>query len=112
MNFDFSWLNSPTARLVVAGALGGVVRWLTLKETWGDGLISVIVGSITAVYVGPAAFPILKPIIDLTGVEHEAAIGLSGFLIGLGGILVSGFVLDLWRARRKLLNHQDPGGQP
>jgi hypothetical protein len=34
--------------------------------------------------------------------------GLGGFLVGIGGILVSGFILDLWQLRRKLL--KQPGG--
>lgn len=104
MPFDFLNLTgTAVGKLAIAGALGGVVRWLTLKEKWTDGLVSVVVGAITSVYVGPAAFPLLKPLIDFAGVEHEAAVGLSGFLIGVGGILVSGFLIDVWRARRKML---------
>lgn len=103
MSWDFSWLASSTFKLIVAGALGGVVRWLTLKERWSDGLISVIVGAITAVYVGPAARPILRPLIDFTGIDLEAASSLMGFLIGIGGILVSGFFIDFWKLRQKML---------
>lgn len=101
---DWDFLFSPTVKLLVAGALGGVVRWLTLKQQWLDGLISVIVGAICAVYIGPSIMPLLKPVIDFTGVDQESAVGLGGFLIGIGGILVSGFVIDLWQLRRKLLN--------
>lgn len=109
---DLAWLFSPAAKLAVAGALGGVVRWLTLKQPPLDGLISVVVGAICAVYIGPSIIPILKPVIDFTGVDHESAVGLGGFLIGIGGILVSGFVIDIWQVRRKLLRQPDQrGGQ-
>lgn len=108
MDFNLAWLFSPAAKLAIAGALGGVVRWLTLKQPPLDGLISVVVGAICAVYIGPAIHPILRPVIDLAGVEMDAAQGLGGFLVGIGGILVSGFFLDLWQLRRKLLKQ---GGQ-
>jgi hypothetical protein len=111
MDMNFSWLFSPAAKLALAGALGGVVRWLTLKQPPLDGLISVIVGAICAVYLGPSIMPILRPVIDLTGVDAESAIGLGGFLIGIGGILVSGFFIDLWQLRRRLLKQPPQGGQ-
>ena len=107
---DLSWLFSPAAKLAIAGALGGVVRWLTLKQPPLDGFISVIVGAICAVYIGPSIIPILRPVIDFTGVDADSAAGLGGFLIGIGGILVSGFVLDIWQLRRKLLRHPDRTG--
>ena len=105
MDFNFGWLFSPLGKLAIAGALGGVVRWLTLKQPPLDGLVSVVVGCICAVYVGPAIIPIMRPVIDFAGVDPEAAQGLGGFLVGIGGILVSGFILDLWQLRRKLLKN-------
>ena len=108
MDFNLSWLYSPVVKLSIAGALGGVVRWLTLKQPPLDGLVSVIVGAICAVYLGPAIQPLLRPVVDFAGVDMEAAQVLGGFLVGIGGILVSGFIIDLWQLRRKLL--KQPGG--
>lgn len=110
MDFNFSWLFSPMAKLAIAGALGGVVRWLTLKQPPLDGLISVIVGAICALYVGPAIQPLLRPVVDFAGVDADAIQGLGGFLVGIGGILVSGFLIDIWQLRRKMLKQQ--GGAP
>lgn len=106
---DWDWLFSPMAKLAVAGALGGMVRWLTLKQGWLDGLISIIVGAVCAVYIGPAIQPILRPVVDFAGIDPEAMQGLGGFLVGIGGILVSGFLIDIWQLRRKLL--KQPGAQ-
>lgn len=113
-NWDFSsWFGSTVVKFAISGAMGGIVRWMTLREGWRDGMVSVIVGAITSVYVGPAARPILRPIVDLTGVEPEAAASLSGFLIGVGGILVSGFFIDAWRLRRKMVAQpEDKEAQP
>jgi len=110
MEFNFNWLFSPLGKLAIAGALGGVVRWLTLKQPPLDGLISVFVGAICALYVGPAIVPLLRPVVDFAGVDADAMRGLSGFLVGIGGILVSGFLIDLWQLRRKMLKQQ--GGAP
>lgn len=106
------WQNffSSTGQLILAGAAGGIVRWLTLKQGWLDGLISVAVGSILAAYLGPVAVAWLKPVADFSGAGAEAAIGLGGFLVGIGGIVVSGFVIDLWHMRNKLMREQG-GGQ-
>ncbi len=109
MDFNFSWLFSPMAKLAIAGALGGLVRWLTLKQPPIDGLISIAVGAICAAYIGPAFQPVLQPIISFTGVEPDAAQGLGGFIVGIGGILVSGFFIDVWQMRRKLLKQEGQG---
>ena len=89
------------SQLVLAGALGGLVRWLTLKDNWRDGAISVVVGAICSAYVSPLALPALTPFLGNIGILPESAIGLSGFVTGVGGITLSGFVIDIWRARRR-----------
>ena len=111
MDFNINWLFSPIVKLAVAGALGGLVRWATLKLPPLDGVVSVVVGSICAVYVGPAIQPILRPIVDFAGIDAESMQNLGGFLVGIGGILVSGLILDFWQARRKLLKSGGSDGQ-
>lgn len=101
MNFD--WFGGDKAQLVLAGALGGVVRWMTLRDHWSDGLIAIFVGAICSVYLSPLALPALTPVLGAIQVAPESVIGVSGFLMGIGGITASGFVLDLWRARRRML---------
>lgn len=96
------WFGWDKWQLLIAGALGGVVRWLTLRDHWTDGLISIVVGAICAVYISPLALPALVPTLGNIGVSSDSVGSLSGFLIGIGGITVSGLIMDLWRARRKL----------
>lgn len=100
------WANH--GQLVLAGAAGGLVRWLTLKQHWVDGLISVSIGAILAIYIGPYAVGLFAQLVPFVGAPPESAIGLGGFLVGVGGIVVSGFIIDLWHLRRKLLKD---GGQ-
>lgn len=99
---------TANGQLILAGAAGGLVRWLTLREDWRAGLISVTVGLIMSVYVGPFAIWMLTPVITFAGGEPEQLIGLGGFLVGIGGIVVSGFFIDVWRMRAKLLKNGGP----
>jgi hypothetical protein len=95
-----SYLIGDKGQLTAAGIAGGIVRWLTLRESTRDGFISVVVGALCSLYLGPIGLPLLEPVIGKLTVDPHAAVGLSGFLIGVGGIAVSGFVLDLWAMRR------------
>jgi len=45
-------------------------------------------------------------LVDVTGIDPNSANALAGFIIGAGGILVSGFLIDLWRERRRQLKAQ------
>lgn len=106
---DFlAWLVGEKGQLAVAGALGGLVRWLSLRESRRDGLISVIVGAICALYLGPVAVPVIEQLIGRIVIEPASRAGLSGFIIGLGGIVATGVVLDVWHAwRRRLRGETD-----
>jgi len=97
----WQWLISDKGQLALAGALGGVVRWLSLREDWRSGLTSLTVGAICAVYLGPVAIPFIEPIVGKIVVDAASRAGLSGFIIGIGGIAVAGFVIDIWKARRR-----------
>ena len=103
MNFDFLGIGIERTQLVVAGALGGLVRWLTLRDHWTDGLVSIVVGAICSLYVSPLALPALSPLLGNIGMPLDSVTGLSGFLVGIGGITASGFFIDLWRARKRML---------
>jgi hypothetical protein len=106
MNFEFFGLSADKLQLLIAGALGGVVRWMTLRDHWSDGLISMIVGALSAMYLAPLAVPSLVPLLGNINVAPENVGPLSGFLIGIGGITASGFFIDAWRLRRRMLKDQ------
>ena len=95
----FEWIISGDGRAAVAGALGGLVRWITLREHWTDGLASLLVGSVCAMYLGPLVAPFLNPVVGQL-VPGSDGSGFSAFVVGLGGISFSGFLIDVIRARR------------
>lgn len=94
-----AWLFSEQGRAAIAGAAGGIVRWVTLREHWKDGSLSLVVGAICAIYLGPLVAPMLEPVIGEIAPQSDAA-GFSSFVVGLGGISLSGFLIDVIRARR------------
>lgn len=93
------WLFSSEGQTALAGALGGLVRWITLREKWTDGIAALIVGAICAMYLGPLIEPLLAPTIGQIAPGRDAT-GFSAFVVGIGGISLSGLLIDLIRARR------------
>lgn len=97
-----SWADGDGAAAAFAGAAGGLVRWLTLRENWRDGLVSLVVGSVCAIFLGPLAAPMLRPFVGAISPGSNAD-GFSSFVVGLGGIGLAGFVIEalrLFRTRR------------
>lgn len=82
---------------------------MTLRDHWTDGLISMAVGGLSAMYLAPLAVPSLIPVLGNINVAPENVGPLSGFLLGIGGITVSGFFIDAWRLRRRMLRQGDGG---
>ena len=88
------WLFGEAGGAALAGALGGVVRWLSLRESWKDGVISITVGAICAVYVSPL-------VIQWLGIaDNPRTPQLAAFIVGIGGIGVVGLIIDMWRGWR------------
>lgn len=98
-----TWFAGETARAMIAGAAGGLLRWLGQegRRLW-DGALAVISGSLAALYMAPLVTGILGAIgLDLgTG---EAADRAAGFLAGLAGMSIAKVVIALieaWAAKQ------------
>jgi hypothetical protein len=100
------WIYGDTATTALAGAAGGVVRWLTLRHDWREGLMAIVVGAICALYLGPVIEPLLEPIIGKIAPQGDAS-GFSSFMTGLAGISLTGLLLDVINIRRKLIGDSD-----
>lgn len=105
----WDWLTHSRAELLVAGGLGGLIRWITLRESLANGLLSIASGAIFASYLAPFARPALAWLftwLDLPDgmtPSDGSEFGLAGFIMGIAGLSVSGFVLDVLKARRQRL---------
>lgn len=92
-------------KIVVAGALGGFVRWRALKEGWVAGSTSMVIGAISAIYLGPLVSPIIELFLNNVIVDPVSQKTFAGFIVGLTGTALVGFVMDLVRkAGRRLSN--------
>ena len=107
----FLWVFTDAGRAVVAGAAGGLVRWLTLQERPRDGIASIIVGALCALYLGPLAVPIFEPVVGKIVTNPDQAVGFAAFLIGMGGLSVSAIVIQVWRLRRANLAKGESDGE-
>ena len=94
----FAWLLSDPGNAALAGALGGMVRWVTLRDSWKEGVPALLVGAVCAVYVAPFIEPIIGPAMSATAPDADVG-ALTAFLTGLGGIGIAGFILDLISSR-------------
>lgn len=91
-------LGQDFAKTMIAGAAGGLVRWATLRNSWKEGAVALIVGSLCALYLGPIVDPLLAPIIGKIAPNGDPR-GFASFFVGLGGVSLSGLMLDfigLW----------------
>ena len=106
----FTWMFSEKGQVAIAGALGGLVRWVTLRDDWRSGLGAIVVGGIVSFYLGPIAIPTIEPILGKLAISPDAEKTFAGFIIGIGGVGAVGFILDIWRARRKMLHDMKEAG--
>jgi hypothetical protein len=96
----FHWFGTDAGRAAIAGALGGIVRWITLRERPREAIGSLVVGSVCAIYLGPLVEPIMEPIIGKITPQGDSS-GFASFVVGLGGISIASFVIEVFRARQK-----------
>jgi len=96
----YSWLSGPAGQLALAGAAGGVVRSITLRERPAEGVGSLIVGIACSIYVSPLALIVFDPLLGRIITKPGALDTFAGFVTGVAGMAVVGFILDVWRARR------------
>ncbi len=85
----------------IAGTLGGAVRWMTLRSDWRTGLIGLVVGGISSLYLSPLVRPILGPLVGLLTYDPFQTANFSGFVVGISGITITGLIMDIIAARRR-----------
>lgn len=96
----FDWLTGEKGQLLQSGlagsAVAAAVEWTGIMPS----LRKIIVGSLCALYLSPIAVPMLSWALGMGGIPIENAAGVSGFLMGVGGIIVIEIVLKAFRFRR------------
>lgn len=95
-----TWLGGEAGRAVIAGAAGGLYRWLMQeKRRLRDGAVAVAAGALSAQYLGPVVMAGLRLAgLNLKGTEAELA-PTAGFLAGLAGMSIAKMVVALMEAQ-------------
>lgn len=88
-------------QLIIAGAVGGMVRSLYFREDWKGYVINCLAGAAVARYLGPEGPAVmglfLGNFVDATALQNRTE--LVGFLLGAGGVAVVGWFYDLVETR-------------
>ena len=100
MNDLWIWISQTKGAVILAGAAGGVVRTITLRERWTRAIANALVGALCALFLTPLTDPLLAPTLGVIVPDPSSVAGFSGFIIGLGGITISGLILDIIERRR------------
>lgn len=81
----------------LAGGLGGMVKWMGMALPWKDGVVAILVGAICATYLAPIGDAMLEPILGKLLASEKQANHLGGFVVGIIGIGVVGFIMGFFK---------------
>lgn len=104
------WLQSERGQLIQAGLAGSAVAAAMEWTGVMPAVRKIVVGTACAMYLSPLAVPILGWALHGLQVPAENAQGVSGFLMGVTGIILIEIVLKAFRYRRD--NFKPEGTDP
>lgn len=104
-------LPAGAAAAVMAGLAGGVAHWIARRKSPREGVMAMVVGGLTAVYVGPFASSIIGlPIVAMnyiTGAQADPAL-FGAFVCGLGGVSIVELLQDFIDRRKRQVQSDAP----
>lgn len=81
-----AWFGGETGKIIVAGGLGGITRWLASeRRRLRDGLIAASAGCVTGLYLWPLGLHVPRIFGGEAFAESPSNIAMSAFLIGTMG---------------------------
>ena len=87
-------VSSTPFQVLLAGLVGGVLRWLTTEKGWKGGVASILSGLATAWYFGPPLAAVIAPTLGLDPNSPRLVAG-SAFFVGVGGISIVALVVSV-----------------
>lgn len=88
--------------VALAGLCGGVTRWIGEGQRfWPQGLSTVLLGLMTAIFLWPIARPLTESVTGALEMGPFEGLMFGGFVSGLTGVTLVGFVIDIMRSRRR-----------
>jgi hypothetical protein len=81
-----AWLGGETGKVMVAGGLGALTRWLASeRRRLRDGLLAAVAGGITGLYLWPLGLLLPRLVGGAALPETPHNIALSAFVLGAMG---------------------------
>lgn len=103
------WLAQGKGELLTAGVVGAAVsaavEWTGVWNT----VRKLIVGAGCAVYLAPMGVSLISWVLDGVNVPTTNAAGMSGFLMGIGGIVVVEIILGAFRLKKQQMSPKQDG---
>lgn len=88
--------------VAISGMCGGITRWIALQERWWpDGLGTIVTGVTAGVFLWPLAQPLIEPALGRLDMDPTTSVMFGGFVTGLMGVSIIGWLLDVVRAKRE-----------
>lgn len=101
-----AWIAGEGGRAAIAGAAGGLVRWLiSARRTIRDGAASIFVGLLMASYATPLMMALLE---RWLGEIKGDVQGAAGFAAGIVGMSITKLAMAMLDAHTRRIN----GGGP
>lgn len=96
-----TYLSGEAGRALVAGAAGGLYRWMmSERRRLRDGVVAAVSGAISASYLGPVVLAILRAA-GLKISEGPDLYLTAGFLSGLAGMSIAKLVVAMIEAQAR-----------
>lgn len=90
-----NWLGTTPGQVLVAGLIGGVIRWLTPGAgDWRARLLSLISGAATAWYFAPPASSLVAGWMSRPADDVQLVAAIA-FFLGVGGISIVALLVDI-----------------
>lgn len=95
----------PGVQLIVAGGMGGIVRWISIvlttkKMSTREGLATVLLGAILGYYASPLLQDWIGGALAGFVKDPERMPTFVAFVTGFGGMIIVGLLIDLFSKLR------------
>ena len=101
-----AWVTGEAGRAAIAGAAGGLVRWLmSERRRLRDGVVSIMAGTLMARYATPLMMALLE---TYFGPLKGDVQGTAGFAAGIVGMSMAKLIMGMLEAHARRISG---GGQ-
>lgn len=104
----WEWLGSEKGELITAATAGGIVSAAMDWTGFIPAARKIVVGAISAYFLSPLAIPFVGWILDGISVPEDKALGMSGFIMGVLGIVVIDTLIRAAQIKLGTLQVQPP----